>query len=341
MGTAIGDLLEKEEIDLDFLASRRVGVDSFNVMYQFLSIIRGIDGSPLMDGKGRITSHLAGLFYRTINLLERDIKPVFVFDGKPHELKSKTREERNRIRTQAEKKFEKARKEGDFREAKKYAQQAVRLTGEMVEQAKTLVSIMGLPVVQAPSEGEAQVAQMVARGDLYGCISQDYDALLFGAKRLLRNITVSGKRKVPGKDYYYDVKPEMIELDKTLNVLGIDRKKLVWLGILVGTDFNEKFPKVGPKTALRLVQEHESFEEIVKETGHEPDFDYREVEGIFLNPSFTKDYAIKFGLPDKAKAKEFLCEEFGFSVQRVESALEKLDEKLREKGQQSRLNQWG
>jgi flap endonuclease-1 len=341
MGTAIGELLEKQEIELDFLASRIVGVDSFNIMYQFLSIIRGMDGSPLMDSSGRVTSHLTGLFYRTINLLELDIKPVFVFDGKPHELKGATRAERSRIRTEAGKKFEKARKEGDFREARKFAQQAVRLTPEMVEQAKTLVSIMGLPVVQAPSEGEAQVAQMVAAGDLYGCISQDYDALLFGTKRLLRNITVSGKRKVPGKDYYYDIKPEMIELDKNLNALGIDRKKLIWLGILIGTDFNGKFPKIGPKTALKLVQEHDSFEKIVKETMHKPEFDFNEVEGIFLKPSFTKDYTIKFGLPDKAKAKEFLCEEFGFSQQRVESALEKLDQKLREKGQQSRLGQWG
>lgn len=341
MGTAIGDLLEKEEISLDSLASRRVGIDSFNVMYQFLSIIRGVDGSPLMDSRGRVTSHLAGLFYRTINLLERDIKPVFVFDGKPHELKSETREERSKIRTQAEKKFEKARKEGDFKEAKKYAQQAVRLTGEMVEQAKKLVGLMGLPVIQAPSEGEAKVAQMVACGDLYGCVSQDYDSLLFGAKRLLRNITVSGKRKVPGRDYYYDITPEMIELEKTLAKLGIDRKKLVWIGLLVGTDFNKKFPKVGPKTALKLVQEHDSFEDIVKETGHEPGFDFATVENIFLKPSFTKDYSIKFGLPDREKLKAFLCEEFGFSVQRVESALEKLDTKLRERGQQSRLGQWG
>jgi len=341
MGTAIGDLLEKQEIDLDFLQSRKVGVDSFNILYQFLSSIRGMDGSPLKDNRGRITSHLTGLFYRTINLLERDIKPVFVFDGKPHELKGETRAKRQAIRTEAEKKFKKAQKEGDMKEARKYGQQAVRLTGEMIEGAKTLVEAMGLSVVQAPSEGEAQVASMVAAGDLYGCISQDYDALLFGTKKLLRNITVSGKRKVPGKDYYYEVKPEMIELDKTLSKLGIDRTKLIWIGILIGTDFNEKFPKVGPKTALKLVQENNSFEDIVKATGFEPDFDYKEIEDLFQNPVSTKDYKIEFNPPNMEKVCEFLCEEHDFSKDRVNSSLNKLDEKMREKGQQSRLDQWG
>lgn len=341
MGTAIGDLLEKQEIALDFLEARKVGVDSFNILYQFLSVIRGPDGTPLMDSRGRVTSHLTGLFYRTVNLLEQEVKPVFVFDGKPHELKSETREERNRIRTDAEKKMKKARKEGKLKEARKYAQQAVRLSGEMVEQAKELVGHMGLPVVQAPSEGEAQIAQMVAKGDLYGCVSQDYDALLFGARRLLRNITVSGKRKVPGRDYYYDVKPEMIELAKTLKALGIDRRKLVWIGILVGTDFNEKFPRVGPKTALKLVRESKTFEAIEKETGFTPGFDYREIEEIFLKPSFSKDYSLKFGLPKKDKVLEMLCEEHDFSRDRVESALNKLEEKMHERGQQSRLDQWG
>ncbi|MBN2067776.1 MAG: flap endonuclease-1 [Candidatus Diapherotrites archaeon] len=340
MGTAIADLLEKEEISLDFLAGRRLGIDSYNVLYQFLSIIRGKDGTPLMDSRGRVTSHLTGLLYRTINLLEAGIKPVFVFDGKPHELKGETLKARNRIRTEAKEKFEKARERGEEAEARKYAQQAVKLTEEMVQDAKKLVKLMGLPVIQAPSEGEAQISAMVAGNDLYGCVSQDFDALLFGASRLLRNITVSGKRKAPGRDFYYEVKPEMIELEKNLKALGIDRKKLIWIGILIGTDFNEKFPKIGPKTALKLVQEHEKFEGIIKATGHDPEFDYREIEEIFLNPESTKGYEIKFTLPEKDKILSFLCGEHDFSEERVQSALAKLEERAREKGQQSRLGQW-
>jgi flap endonuclease-1 len=341
MGTAIGELLQKEEIDLNFLSGRKVGIDSFNILYQFLSSIRSHDGTPLMDSKGRITSHLTGLLYRTINLLEAGAKPVFVFDGKPHELKSETIRERHKIRTEAKKKFEKAKKEGKMEEARKYAQQAVQLKDEMIEDAKKLVELMGLPVVQAPSEGEAQIAAMVAKGDLYGCVSQDFDALLFGTPKLLRNITVSGKRKAPGKDFYYEIKPELIELQRNLQALSIDRRKLIWIGILIGTDFNEKFPKIGPKTALQLVQKHEKFEEIIKETKHEPEFDYREIEEIFLHPNATDKYEIKFSLPQKEKILSFLCEEHDFSVERVENALSKLEEKAQEKGEQSRLNQWG
>lgn len=341
MGTAIGELLQKEEIDLNFLSGRRVGIDSFNILYQFLSIIRSHDGTPLMDSKGRITSHLTGLLYRTINLLEAGALPVFVFDGKPHELKSETIRERHKIRTEAKKKFEKAKREGKREEARKYAQQAVQLKDEMIDDAKKLVELMGLPVIQAPSEGEAQIAAMVEKGDLYGCISQDFDALLFGTPKLLRNITVSGKRKAPGKDFYYEIKPELIELQRNLQALSIDRRKLIWIGILVGTDFNKKFPKIGPKTALQLVQKHKSFWEIIKETGHRPEFDYREIEEIFLHPNATDKYEIKFALPQKEKILSFLCEEHDFSVERVESALSKLEEKALEKGEQSRLNQWG
>lgn len=341
MGTAIGDILEKEEIKLDYLKERTVGVDSYNILYQFLSVIRGGDGTSLMDSRGRVTSHLTGLLYRTINLLEKDIKPVFVFDGEPPKLKGKTLAERKKIRTDAAKKFKKAQQEGKDEDARKYGQQAVKLTKEMIEGAKKLIDLMGLPIVQAPSEGEAQIAAMVQKGDLYGCVSQDYDALLFGTSFLFRNITVSGKRKAPGRNYYYEVFPEKIELKKTLEKLVVDRRKLIWMGILVGTDFNEKFPKVGAKTALKLVQQHNSFEEIIKETGHEPKFDYKEIESIFMKPAFSENYKIEFKEPKYEEIKSFLVGEHDFSAERVENALKKLQEKAEEKGKQSRLGQWG
>jgi len=340
MGTAIGGILEKEEIALDYLNGRTVGFDSHNILYQFLSVIRGRDGTPLMDTRGRVTSHLTGLLYRTLSLLDSGIRPVFVFDGKPHKLKGETLAKRNEIRTNAKKKFDDAKAKGDDEGARKYAQQAVKLTPEMVEGAKKLIGLMGLPVVEAPSEGEAQVASMAEAGKLYGAVSQDYDTLLFGTPLLFRNLTVSGRRKVPGKDYYYNIVPEKMDLKKSLEKLGISRQKLVWAGILVGTDFNEKFPRIGPKTALKLVQQHNGFEEIVKETGHKPEFDYKEIEEIFLKPESTKDYNIGFGLPKVDKITEFLVEEHDFSKERVEGALKKMQEKAEEKGKQSRLGQW-
>ena len=340
MGTAIGELLEKKEISLEFLNGRTLGFDSHNIIYQFLSSIRGPDGTPLMDSEGNVTSHLTGLLYRTVNLMERGIKPVFVFDGKPHKLKKETLEERKKIRTEAIEKHETALKEGNLDEAKKYGSRALKLTDDMVSDAKKLLRDMGLPVVEAPSEGEAQAACMVSKGDLYGAVSQDYDTLLFGTPLFFRNITVSGRRKIPGKNIYIEQHPEMIELEKTLSSLSLTRQKLIWLSILIGTDFNEKFPKIGPKTALQLVRKHDSFEKIISETSHTPNFDYKEIEEIFLKPEHTEEYSLKFSPPNKEAIKEFLCEKHDFSEERVENALTKLEQKSTEKGQQSRLDSW-
>ena len=340
MGTAIGGLIEKQEIGLSVLAGRKVGVDSYNIIYQFLSSIRGPDGTPLMDSKGNVTSHLTGLLYRTTNLLEKGVKPVFVFDGAPPELKKQTLAKRSEIRTDAFAKHEKALKEGNLEDARKFGSRALKLTPEMIDDAKFLLGAMGLPVVQAPSDGEAQVAYMAKKGDVYGCVSQDFDALLFGAPVVFRNIAITGRRKVAGKNFYVDVSPEKIVLEDALKQLGINRQKLIWLGILIGTDFNEKFPKIGPKTALKLVQQHNSFDGIIKETKFEPDFDYHEVEKIFLEPSCTPDYTIEFSPPDRDAVVDFLCNRHDFSKDRVESALNKISEKSAEKGNQSRLDSW-
>lgn len=340
MGTPIGELVSRQSVSFKDLNGRKVAVDSFNVLYQFLSNIRGQDGSPLTDSNGRITSHITGLLYRTANWFEAGIKPVFVFDGKHHQLKSATILARNKIRTDATEKFEKAKAEGDLETAKKFASQSSRLTSEMVSEAKQLVQLMGFPVVQAPCEGEEQAAQMVQKGDVFASVSQDFDSLLFGCPRLLRNFAVSGKRKLPGRNVYVDVSPELIELPKVLAELQLDRKKLVWLGILVGTDFNEKFPKIGPKTALKLVRENDSFESIIQKTGFSPEFDFHEIENIFLKPESTENYSISFAPPQSEKLFHFLCDERDFSQERVQNVLKKLGEKASEKGAQSRLGAW-
>ncbi|MEK6957485.1 MAG: flap endonuclease-1 [archaeon] len=340
MGTAIGDIVPREEISLDALNGKTLGFDSFNVIYQFLSSIRGADGTPLMDSHGNVTSHLTGLFYRTISLVERGVKPVFVFDGKAPELKSETQKKRSAIRTDAIEKHEKALKEGNLEDAKKFGSRALKLDAKMIQDAKELVSLMGFPVIQAPSEGEAQIASMVSSGKIDGCVSQDYDALLFGTKILYRNVGVSGKRKIPGKNIYADVSPEKIFLEKVLSENGLTREKLIWIGLLIGTDFNEKFPKIGIKTALRLVNENDSFEKIIGATGFEPEFEWRAVEMLFLEPKVTNDYSLNFSLPEKEKIVSFLCDKHDFSSERVQNSLKRLEEKVSEKTKQSTLGAW-
>jgi flap endonuclease-1 len=340
MGTAIGELVEPKKVEWSTLSSKRLGFDSYNIIYQFLSSIRGADGTPLMDSKGNVTSHLTGLFYRTANLLEKGIKPVFVFDGAHSELKSKTIEKRKEIRTRAIEAHEKALKDGDVRKAKELGSRALKVTPEMVKDAKKLLRLMGLPVIEAPQEGESQIAFMVQNGELDGCVSQDWDSLLFGAPVLYRNLTVSGKKKIPSRNVYVNVFPEKIVLKELLSDLTITREKLVWIGILIGNDFNEKFPKIGPKTALKLVKEHNDFESIINETGFIPDFDYKEIEELFMNPVHSSDYEISFGVPDKTALASFLCDEHDFSAERVKNGIERIEAKLREKGEQSSLSNW-
>ena len=340
MGTPIGPLVPKEEIELEALATKTLAVDAYNTLYQFISVIRQPDGTPLMDRKGRITSHLSGLFYRTIKLLENGIKVVYVFDGEPPEFKKKTIEERTEHREEAEKKWKEALKRGDIEEARKYATQAARLERMMVEDAKALLDAMGVPYVQAPSEGEAQASYMAQKGDVWAAASQDYDSLLFGAPRLVRNLTITGKRKLPGRNVYIDVKPELIVLEKVLKELGIDRRKLIWIGLLLGTDYNEKVPGVGPKKALELVKTYDSLEKILKVVGYEPKEDWKAIEEFFLNPPHTDEYEIKYRLPDREKIFKILVDEHDFNPERVERALKRLEEVTPAKGSQSSLEAW-
>jgi len=340
MGVQIGDLVVKHEIDYDALKSRTIALDAYNTLYQFLAAIRQPDGTPLMDRQGRITSHLSGLFYRTIRMVEKGIRPVYVFDGKPPELKERTLEKRKEVRERAKERWEKALAEGNLEEARRYGQAATRLTGEMVEDAKALLSAMGIPYVQAPSEGEAQAAYMASKGDVWASGSQDYDSLLFGAPRLVRNLAIEGRRKLPGKDVYVPIHPELLILDEVLEHLGIDRRKLIWLGILIGTDFNEKVPGVGPKRALALVKEHDSLEDIFRALSYNPDFDWQAVEQLFLNPPATDDYVIRFKKPDEQKIREILVEEHDFSPDRVSRAIQRLVENTPASGAQTSLDAW-
>jgi len=342
MGVNISELVEKEEISLDYLIGKKVGIDTYNMLYQFLASIRGPDGMPLSDSHGNVTSHLTGLFYRTINLVDMGVKPVFVFDGKPSELKSRTLKKRREARTDAEEKSSTALQEGNLADAQKFGSRALKMTPEMVIEAKEMLTHMGIPIVEAPQEGEAQASVMVSKGQFFGAVSQDFDCLLFGANHLFRNIGMTGKRKVAGKNFYVEVKPQHLELEKVLGQLKIDRRKLIWLGILVGTDFNEKFPRIGPKTALKLVQKNNSFEDIIAETKFEPEFDYKEIEDLFMNPVSVdvNPKQLDAHEPNKAKVMEFLVEKHDFSKDRVETTLNAFLKKKEETEKQKSLSQW-
>ncbi len=340
MGVHIEDILVKKEIDLSALRGKRIAVDAYNAIYQFLSIIRQPDGTPLMDSRGRITSHLSGLFYRNVKLLEAGILPAYVFDGRPPEVKSKTLEEREKTREAAREKWEEAVKAGDLEEARVHAQAAARITDEVLDSSKRLLKAMGIPVVQAPEEGEAQASFMASKGDVYAVGSQDYDCLLFGAPVLVRNLNLTGKRKLPRKNVYITVRPELITLKEVLEKNGISREQLVDIGLLIGTDYTPGIKGIGPKKALALVKEGKTAGEVYEEKGILPKKEVEKIKGIFLNPNVTEEYHLEWKDPDEEEILEILVKEHDFSEDRVTKALKDLGEKVDTAREQSSLSRW-
>ena len=339
MGTDLGDLVGKEEITLDYLQGRKVGVDSYNIIYQFLASIRGQDGTPLMDSHGNVTSHLTGLLYRTVNLLDKGIKPVFVFDGEAPLLKKLTLEKRKEIKIEAQKNLDKAKEEGDEELMKKYASRTSRLNDEMKEEAKKLVEAFGLPAITAPSEAEAQASLIVKNDDAYAIATNDADALLFEAPRIIRNVSIAGRKKKTNKLSYETVNPDMILLDENLKHLGINQDQLIVLAMLVGTDFNMGGIKgIGPKSAIKLVKKHENnFDAMFNEAkwADNFEFEWKEVFDLIKHMKVNKEYELKWGQIDEEKVRDLLVDKHDFSEERVKgqiSELLKLKEKKGQKG---------
>jgi len=338
----LGDLVPKTKVDLKSLSGKSIAIDAYNALYQFLAIIRQPDGTPLKDSSGKITSHLSGLLYRTANLVEMGIKVVYVFDGVPPALKEAEIKRRVKMKEEALVKYEQALQEGRMEEARSYAQMTSRLKDYMAEDSKRLLIQMGVPWVQAPSEGEAQAAHMTRKGDTNYCASQDYDSLLFGAPLLVRNVTISGRRKLPRKPVYVEVIPETVELDHVLKELGITCEQLVDIGILLGTDFNPEGMKgIGPKTALKLIKQHGSLQELLP-TLKEAEFpvEPQRIREIFLNPKVTDNYKLTWKDPDIDGVVDFLCRERDFSEERVRKALNKMAEGLRKAKGKRTLEAW-
>ena len=324
MGVDFKDLVPKTPVKLEDLSGKVIAIDAYNAIYQFLSIIRQPDGTPLKDSTGKITSHLSGLFYRTSNLVELGLKPIYVFDGVPPTLKAAEIERRKAVKVQAIASYEKAAATGDTEKMRMFAQAATSMKDYMQDDSRRLLTLMGLPYIDAPSEGEAQAAYMTRKGDADYCASQDYDSLLFGAPRMLRNITISGRRK--RGNAYVEVVPEVMELSKTLAETGLTYEQLIDVGILIGTDFNPDGIKgLGPKTALKLVKEYGSLENSLPHIKNasfpvEPSCIRQE----FLHPRVKDDYRVRWCDPDVEGVVGLMVREKEFSEDRVRNSLARM-----------------
>ncbi|MEK6859442.1 MAG: flap endonuclease-1 [Nanoarchaeota archaeon] len=337
MGLQISEIITKKEIQFSDLKGKTIVVDAFNAIYQFLTTIRQPDGTSLKDSKGNVTSHLSGLFYRNMNLILEGVKLIYVFDGKAPELKNKTRELRMDAKEEARIKYKEAMEREDIEAMGKYAKSDVYLDEQKIRESKELLLAMGIAVVQAPGEGEAQASYMASSEMVYAAASQDYDCLMFKAPKLIQNLSLARKRKTVSG--YREVFPQMIELKSVLHELEINQEQLICLGILCGTDYNPGGVKgLGPKKSLKFVKEHKTkekiFESVEKSEKFILDFDWVAIYNEIENPSLDKKVKIEFPKIDKDKIKKILLKH-EFSEERIDNQLLKLDEVIDRKKQKT------
>ena len=317
MGCNLRDLAPSKPIELSDLSGQRVAVDVFLNAYQFITSMTGEDGKPL-SYNGKPVSHLMGFLDRASIMVSEGIDPVFVFDGRPHELKRETLEGRKERKIEAVERWEAAVSEGDMAAAKKLGPQTAEFNREMVSETKRLFDCMGLTWVEAPMEAEGAGAVRCRRGEVGAVASQDWDTLLYGSPVMVRNLTAHGTRK-----FGRVMQAEMIVLSEMLDELGISQEQLVDLGIMIGTDFHPGFKGIGPKTGLKLIKQHGSLESVAEVKGHEVPGNLSEIRSLFLNHPVGSE-----PLSESTKAVEedmrgFLQDEMGFSEARMKRALDR------------------
>lgn len=313
---------------------RKIAIDASMSIYQFLIAVRS-DGSQLTNEAGEITSHLMGMFYRTIRMVENGIKPVFVFDGKPPHMKSGELAKRKERREEAQRGLTEAEEAGDAESMEKFSRRLVKVTQEHNAECKTLLKLMGIPYLDAPCEAEAQCAALVKAGKVYASGTEDMDALTFGSSVLLRHLTFSEARKSPIQEFY---------LDKILMELKLSQEEFIDLCILLGCDYCDSIKGIGPKRAMELIRQYKSIEEIIKHIDTKKytlpeEWPYQEARELFKNPEVlnVEEVELKWETPNEEELVKFLVQEKGFSEERIRSGIKKL-QKARQSSTQGRLD---
>jgi len=318
-------ILKREQTSLKALKGTSFAIDASIEIHQFLALVRKRDGTLFTDSQGRVTSHLIGLLTRTSRMIaDFDMKPVFVFDGKPNPLKRRTLEIRREVRKKAEVEYVEAVSKKDYAKAWSKAVMTGRVTGSVLDDTKRLLTLMGIPWLEALEDAEAQASFMAARGDVWAVGSKDYDCLLYGAPILARYLTLTGREWLPAQRRSRPLIPELIRLSENLALLGITREQLVDLAILVGTDFNQGVKGIGPKKALKIVRDYGSIEQMPEEMRSKLTEDLNNVRQVFLKPRVLEKYLLKRSPPDRDGLIKFLSEERGFNKERVERLTERL-----------------
>ncbi|KAK0181625.1 hypothetical protein PV327_003895 [Microctonus hyperodae] len=323
-----------KEQQLKHYFGRKIAIDASMSLYQFLIAVRS-EGAQLTSADGETTSHLMGTFYRTIRLVENGVKPIYVFDGKPPNLKSGELEKRTVKREEAQKALEAAEEAGNVEDVEKFNRRLVKVTTHHADEARQLLTLMGIPYINAPCEAEAQCAAMVKAGKVFATATEDMDALTFGSNILLRRLTFSEARKMPVQEIHFD---------RVLTDMGLSKDEFIDLCILLGCDYTGTIKGIGPKRAIDLIKTHHSLEEILKHLDTKKytppeDWNYKEARALFIEPEVMNpdEIDLKWNEPDEEGLVQYLCGDKQFSEERIRNGVKKL-KKARNTSTQGRLD---
>ncbi|XP_015187766.1 PREDICTED: flap endonuclease 1 [Polistes dominula] len=325
-----------KERELKHYFGRKIAIDASMCLYQFLIAVRS-EGAQLTAADGETTSHLMGIFYRTIRLVDQGIKPVYVFDGKPPDLKGGELAKRAEKREEAQKLLQAAEEAGNAEDVDKFNRRLVKVTKTHSEEAKQLLKLMGIPFVDAPCEAEAQCAALVKGGKVFATATEDMDALTFGCDVLLRRLTFSEARKMPVQEFHFN---------KVLEGLELNKDEFIDLCIMLGCDYTNSIKGIGPKRAIELIKTHKSLEKIIEKLDTKKytipeDWNYKQARLLFKEPDVAdvNDIELKWSEPDEEGLVQFLCGDKQFNEERVRSGAKKLY-KARNTTTQGRLDSY-
>uniref|UniRef100_A0A8C7HJ84 Flap endonuclease 1 n=1 Tax=Oncorhynchus kisutch TaxID=8019 RepID=A0A8C7HJ84_ONCKI len=315
-----------KEQDIKNYFGRKIAIDASMCMYQFLVAVRQ-DGNVLQNEDGETTSHLMGMFYRTIRMLEHGIKPVYVFDGKPPQLKS------GEVR-QAEVTLA-SMSQWEQENIDKFSKRLVKVTRQHNDECKKLLTLMGVPYIEAPCEAEASCAALVKAGKVFATATEDMDGLTFGTGVLLRHLTASEAKKLPIQEFLFS---------RLLQDINLTHEQFIDLCILLGCDYCGTIKGIGPKRAIDLIRQHGSIEEILEniDPSKHPapeDWLYKEARGLFLQPDVVdcSTVDLKWSEPNEDALIQFMCAEKQFSEDRIKNGCKKIL-KSRQGSTQGRLD---
>ena len=296
---------------------KKIAIDISILMYQVVIAIRN-SGSDLTNNKGEITSHILGLFNKSLSFLEKGIIPIFVFDGKPPQLKQKILDNRKQIRKKALEKLLDAQNDAD---KIKYLKRSVLISKEQMDQCRELLTLMGIPYINAPEEADSELSYLCKSNLVYAVLTEDMDILTFGSPKIIRNLTSSKKT------------PIEIDLEQVLSRLSITYEQFIELCILFGCDYCPNFTDVKYNIMFELYSKHKNIEKTLEELKQKnyiiPEkFEYQSAKQYFINSLHNEvsSEELKLKKPDTEKLIELLVNKYGLIKYKVVNKLYKLNE---------------